>query len=174
MAEKNNKKFGKDNYNKFYNNRNGSHKKNNKEQSYKKKNNYNNRFKNNKNNNKKSVEEYVQIYLNKRMNDNSEKPICPICNNPIYITEEGINHNETNKLAHFECILNEIRQKNINEIEENDKIVYLGSGTFGIIQERQNGKKSKLFVRKRINYENRKVKKVEDDADPEEEELFNV
>ena len=169
MAEKNNKKFGKDNYNKFYNNRNGSHKKkNNKKQFYK--NNYNNQFKNN----KKTVEEYEKIYLNKRMNDNSEKPICPICNNPIYITEEGINHNGTNKLAHFECILNEIRQNNINEIEENDKIVYLGSGTFGIIQERQNGKKSKLFVRKRINYENRKVKKVEDDADPEEEELFNV
>lgn len=173
MAEKNNKKFGKDNYNKFYNNRNGSHKKNNKEQSYKKKNNYNNRLKNNKNNNK-TVEEYVQIYLNKRMNDNSEKPICPICNNPIYITEEGINHNGTNKLAHFECILNEIRQNNISDMDENDKIVYLGSGTFGIIQERQNGKKSKLFVRKRINYENRKIKKVEDDADPEEEELFNV
>ena len=169
MAEKNNKKFGKDNYNKFYNNRNNSHKKkNNKKQFYK--NNYNNQFKNN----KKTVEEYEKIYLNKRMNDNSEKPICPICNNPIYITEEGINHNGTNKLAHFECILNEIRQNNINEIEENNKIVYLGSGTFGIIQERQNGKKSKLFVRKRINYENRKVKKVEDDADPEEEELFNV
>ncbi|TKZ27918.1 hypothetical protein, partial [Brachyspira catarrhinii] len=84
------------------------------------------------------------------------------------------NHNWTNKLAHFECILNEIRQNNISDMDENDKIVYLGSGTFGIIQERQNGKKSKLFVRKRINYENRKVKKVEDDADPEEEELFNV
>ena len=169
MSEKNSKKFGKDNYNKFYNNRNNHKKKNNKKQFYK--NNYNNQSKNN---NKKTVEEYEKIYLNKRMNDNSEKPICPICNNPIYITEEGINHNETNKLAHFECILDEIRQKNINDMDESDKIVYLGSGTFGIIRERQNGKKFNLFVRKRINYENRKVKKVEDDADPEEEELFNV
>jgi len=169
MSEKNSKKFGKDNYNKFYNNRNNHKKKNNKKQFYK--NNYNNQSKNN---NKKTVEEYEKIYLNKRMNDDSEKPICPICNNPIYITEEGINHNETNKLAHFECILDEIRQKNINDMDESDKIVYLGSGTFGIIRERQNGKKFNLFVRKRINYENRKVKKVEDDADPEEEELFNV
>ena len=169
MSEKSSKKFGKDNYNKFYNNRNNHKKKNNKKQFYK--NNYNNQSKNN---NKKTVEEYEKIYLNKRMNDDSEKPICPICNNPIYITEEGINHNETNKLAHFECILDEIRQKNINDMDESDKIVYLGSGTFGIIRERQNGKKFNLFVRKRINYENRKVKKVEDDADPEEEELFNV
>lgn len=169
MSEKNSKKFGKDNYNKFYNNRNNHKKKNNKKQFYK--NNYNNQSKNN---NKKTVEEYEKIYLNKRMNDDLEKPICPICNNPIYITEEGINHNETNKLAHFECILDEIRQKNINDMDESDKIVYLGSGTFGIIRERQNGKKFNLFVRKRINYENRKVKKVEDDADPEEEELFNV
>ena len=59
-------------------------------------------------------------------------------------------------------------------MEESDKIVYLGSGTFGIIQERQSGKKFNLFVRKRINYENRKIKKVKDDADPEEEELFNI
>ena len=169
MSEKSSKKFGKDNYNKFYNNRNNHKKKNNKKQFYK--NNYNNQSKNN---NKKTVEEYEKIYLNKRMNDDSEKPICPICNNPIYITEEGINHNETNKLAHFECILDEIRQKNINDMDDSDKIVYLGSGTFGIIRERQNGKKFNLFVRKRINYENRKVKKVEDDADPEEEELFNV
>ena len=165
MSEKNSKKFGKDNYNKFYNN---NKKKNKKKQFYK--NNYNNQYKNN----NKTIEEYEKIYLNEKMNDNSEKPICPICNNPIYIIEEGINHNATNKLAHFECILNEIRQKNINDIEENDKIVYLGSGTFGIIRERQNGQKFNLFVRKRINYENRKVKKVEDDADPEEEELFNV
>lgn len=163
MAEKNNNKFAKDNYNKFY-------KKKNKEQFYKKKNNHNKQHKNN----KKTIEEYERIYLNRRMNDNSEKPICPICNNPIYIMEEGINHNATGNLAHFECVLNEIKQNNINDIEENDKLVYLGSGTFGIIQERNSGKNSKLFVRKRINYENRKVKKIDNDADPEEEELFNV
>lgn len=172
MAEKNNKKFGKENYNKF-NNRN---KKNNKEQFYKKKNNYNNINKNNikNNNNKKTIEEYEKIYLNKRMEEDAEKPICPICNKPIYITEEGITHNGTGELAHFECILEEIKRNNMNDIEENDKVVYLGSGTFGIIRERQSGKNFKLFVRKRINYENRKIKKVEDDADPEEEELFNV
>ena len=162
MAEKSAKRFAGYSYN---------GKKNNKGQFYRKKNNYSNQYKNN---NRKTVEEYEKIYLNKKMNDNSEKPICPICNNPIYITEEGINHSETNKLAHFECILNEIRQNNINDMEESDKIVYLGSGTFGIIQERQSGKKFNLFVRKRINYENRKIKKVKDDADPEEEELFNI
>lgn len=166
MSEKNNKKFAKDNYNKFHNNR--SNKKSGKKPFHK--NNYNNQQKNN----KKSIEEYEKIYLNKKMSEDSEKPICPICNKPIYITEEGITHNATGKLAHFECILNEIKQNNIKDIEENDKIVYLGSGTFGIIQERQSGKNLKLFVRKRINYENRKIKKVEDDADPEEEELFNV
>lgn len=168
MSEKNNKKFSKDNYNKFHNNRNHNNKKSSKKQFYK--NNYNNQQKNN----KKTIEEYEKIYLNKKMNEDFEKPICPICNKAIYIIEEGITHNSTGKLAHFECILNEIKQNNINDIEENDKIVYLGSGTFGIIRERQSGKNLKLFVRKRINYENRKIKKVEDDADPEEEELFNV
>ena len=162
MAEKNNNNKFK-NYNNFYNKK-------------KKDNSYNNKKKNNHNQyrNKKTIEEYEKIYLSNKMKDKSEKAICPICNEPIYIPEEAITHNVTNKLAHFECILKEIKNNNEEEMEENDKIVYLGSGTFGIIQERKNSKGTKLFVRKRINYENRKVKKVEDDSDPEEEDLFNV
>ena len=162
MAEKNNNNKFK-NYNNFYNKK-------------KKDNSYNNKKKNNHNQyrNKKTIEEYEKIYLSNKMKDKSEKAICPICDEPIYIPEEAITHNVTNKLAHFECILKEIKSNNEEEMEENDKIVYLGSGTFGIIQERKNSKGTKLFVRKRINYENRKVKKVEDDSDPEEEDLFNV
>ncbi|WP_297285054.1 hypothetical protein [uncultured Brachyspira sp.] len=162
MAEKNNNNKFK-NYNNFYNKK-------------KKDNSYNNKKKNNHNQyrNKKTIEEYEKIYLSNKMKDKSEKAICPICDEPIYIPEEAITHNVTNKLAHFECILKEIKNNNEEEMEENDKIVYLGSGTFGIIQERKNSKGTKLFVRKRINYENRKVKKVEDDSDPEEEDLFNV
>ena len=162
MAEKNNNNKFK-NYNNFYNKK-------------KKDNSYNNKKKNNHNQyrNKKTIEEYEKIYLSNKMKDKSEKAICPICDEPIYIPEEAITHNVTNKLAHFECILKEIKNNNEEEMEENDKIVYLGSGTFGIIQERKNSKGTKLFVRKRINYENRKVKNVEDDSDPEEEDLFNV
>ena len=162
MAEKNNNNKFK-NYNNFYNKK-------------KKDNSYNNKKKNNHNQyrNKKTIEEYEKIYLSNKMKDKSEKAICPICDEPIYIPEEAITHNVTNKLAHFECILKEIKNNNEEEMEENDKIVYLGSGTFGIIQERKNSKGTKLFVRKRINYENRKVKKIEDDSDPEEEDLFNV
>lgn len=161
MAERNNNRFK--NYNNFHNKK-------------KKDNSYNNRKKNNHNQyrNKKTIEEYEKIYLSNKMKDKSEKSICPICNEPIYIPEEAITHNTTNKLAHFECILKEIKKSNEEEMEENDKIVYLGSGTFGIIQERKSSKGTKLFVRKRINYENRKVKNVEDDSDPEEEDLFNV
>ena len=160
MAERNNNTY------KNYNNFNKK----------KKDNSYNIRRKNNHNQyrNKKTIEEYEKIYLSNKMKDPSEKSICPICNKPIYIPEEAITHNATNKLAHFECILKEIKNNNEEEMEENDKIVYLGSGTFGIIQERKSSKGTKLFVRKRINYENRKVKKIEDDSDPEEEDLFNV
>ena len=167
MSEKKIKKFSKDNNNKkFYSN---NYNKKNKNNFYnKKKYNHNNKYQ------EKSIEEYEKSYLKKRMKEDVERPTCPICNEPIYIIEEAIRHNATGELAHFECILNEIRDNNISEMEEEDKIVYLGSGTFGIIQERQNGKTSRFFVRKRINYENKKIKKVEDDTDPEEEDLFNV
>ncbi|EKV58112.1 hypothetical protein A966_01838 [Brachyspira hampsonii 30446] len=170
MSEKKFKKFN--NNNNFNNNKENNKKffgKKNKTKFYKKK--YNNQY------NKyqeKSIEEYEKNYLKKRMKEEVERPICPICNEPIYIIEEAIRHNASGELAHFECILNEIKDNNIADMEEEDKIVYLGSGTFGIIQERQNGKNTRFFVRKRINYENRKVKKIEDDSDPEEEDLFNV
>lgn len=165
MSEKRFKKFN-DNK-KFFNKNNNKKNKNN--SFYNKKKYYNNnQYK------EKNIEEYEKIYLKKRMKEDIEWLLCPICNEPIYIIEEAIRHNSTGEMAHFECIINEIRDDNISEMEEEDKIVYLGSGTFGIIQERQNGKNSRLFVRKRINYENRKIKKVEDDSDPEEEDLFNV
>ncbi|MBW5388852.1 hypothetical protein [Brachyspira hampsonii] len=170
MSEKKFKKFN--NNNNFNNNKENNKKffgKKNKTKFYKKK--YNNQY------NKyqeKSIEEYEKNYLKKRMKEEVERPICPICNEPIYIIEEAIRHNASGELAHFECILDEIKDNNIADMEEEDKIVYLGSGTFGIIQERQNGKNTRFFVRKRINYENRKVKKIEDDSDPEEEDLFNV
>ncbi|WP_304354295.1 hypothetical protein [Brachyspira innocens] len=170
MSEKKFKKFNnyfnnKENNKKFY-----SGNKKNKNNFHKKKYNHNNQYKYQ----EKSIEEYERNYLKRRMKEDVERPFCPICNEPIYIIEEAIRHNGTGELAHFECILNEIKENNSSEMEEEDKIVYLGSGTFGIIQERQSGKNTRFFVRKRINYENRKVKRVEDDTDPEEEELFNV
>lgn len=168
MSEKKFKKFNNNNNNSKENNKKFYNNKKNKNNFYKKK--YNNQYKYQ----EKSIEEYEKSYLKRRMREDVERPICPICNEPIYIIEEAIRHNASGELAHFECILNEIKENNIADMEEEDKIVYLGSGTFGIIQERQNGKNTRFFVRKRINYENRKVKRIEDDADPEEEDLFNV
>lgn len=165
MSEKKVKKFNSNNsHKKFQSNKKNKNK-------FYNKNKYSNQYKHQ----EKSIEEYEKNYLKKRMKEDVERTSCPICNEPIYIIEEAIRHSITGELAHFECVVNEIRKNNISEMEEEDKIVYLGSGTFGIIQERQNGKNSsRLFVRKRINYENRKVKRIEDDSDPEEEDLFNV
>lgn len=168
MSEKKFKKFSKENSSKKFYNNNYNNKKNKNSFYNKKKYHHNNKYQ------EKSIEEYERNYLKKRMREDVERPLCPICNEPIYIIEESIRHNATGEPAHFECILSEIRDNNISDMEDEDKIVYLGSGTFGIIQERQNGKNTRFFVRKRINYENKKIKKVEDDADPEEEDLFNV
>lgn len=170
MIEKN-KRFNNNNQQnkKFYNNSKNSSVNKRKNSFYNnKKKNYHNKY----HNHKKTIEEYEKIYLEKKMKDSSEKPICPICNEPIYIVEEAIRHNKTEEFAHFECVTNQIRET--NKLEKSDKLVYLGSGTFGVIEENKNGKNSKLSFKQRINYENRKVKKVYDDADPEEEELFNI
>lgn len=166
------KKFKKFNNNKESNNnkRFYSNNKKNKNNFFNKKKYNNNQYRYH----EKSIEEYEKSYLKRRMKEDIERPLCPVCNKPIYIIEEAIRHNTSGELAHFECILDEIKENNMSDMQEEDKIVYLGSGTFGIIQERQNGKNTRFFVRKRINYENRKVKRIEDDSDPEEEDLFNV
>lgn len=126
-----------------------------------------------KNYSEKTAEEYENIYIEKKKKDGQEKPICPICNEPIYIIEQSILYVATNTPAHFDCIIKHLSEE--NKLEENEKIVYLGSGTFGIIQERNaaHSSGSKFFVKKRIDYEDRKVNK-KDDIDLEEEELFNV
>ena len=122
MSEKKFKKFSKENNSgkKFYSN-NYNNKKN--------KNNFYNKKKYHNNNKyqEKSIEEYEKSYLKRRMKEDVERPLCPVCNEPIYIIEEAIRHNATGELAHFECILNEIRDNNSSEMEDEDKIVYLGS-----------------------------------------------
>ena len=166
--QNNNNKTQRNKTNNYHHNNNKHHQQNNKK-------NHNNKKKNYKHyNNKKTIEEYEKIYIEKRMKEAGDKPLCPICNEPIYIIEEAIRHNSSGEYAHFECIVNEIKTENIDDIEKDEKIVYLGAGTFGIIQEKQGGKNTKFSVKKRINYENRKIKKINDDSDPEEDDLFNV
>lgn len=81
----------------------------------------------------------------------ADYPICPVCQKPVRELHAAIAHRETGRPAHFDCILQLLRED--NELENSEKICYLGKGTFGIVQFRQNSGPLRFLIRKRIQYE---------------------
>jgi hypothetical protein len=80
----------------------------------------------------------------------AEHPLCPLCQKPVRELASAIAHRETGSPAHFDCILRLLREENTPG--ENEKICYLGNGSFGVVQFR-GGSPLRFFVRKRIQYE---------------------
>jgi hypothetical protein len=78
-------------------------------------------------------------------------PDCPVCGKPVRELPSALTHRVSGKPAHFECILKELRDA--NELAPQEKLCYLGGGTFGILQFRPAGGASKFTIRKRITYE---------------------
>ncbi|HEB12024.1 MAG TPA: hypothetical protein ENI06_12520 [Spirochaetales bacterium] len=88
---------------------------------------------------------------NKKFNLLKNAPVCPLCQKPVRDLYSAITHQSSNEPAHFDCILKMLRK--INELTSNEKICYLGNGSFGIIQFRNAAGKLNFFIRKRLNYE---------------------
>ena len=75
-------------------------------------------------------------------------PLCPVCQRPVRELASAIAHRETGGPAHFDCILKVLREE--HRPAENEKICYLGNGSFGVVQFRA---PMRFFVRKRVQYE---------------------
>lgn len=78
-------------------------------------------------------------------------PDCPICSRPVRELPSALTHRPTGQPAHFECILKELRDA--QELSPQERLCYLGGGTFGILEFRQAGGATKFTIRKRIQYE---------------------
>lgn len=86
---------------------------------------------------------------NKTSRDRVIGPDCSICNNPIRDISAAITDLETEKPAHFDCVLKKLSET--ENLESQEKVIYLGSGEFGVVKI-INSKKFEI-VRK-IKYEN--------------------
>jgi len=82
----------------------------------------------------------------------SNAPLCPVCHKPVRDLFSAITHQESGQPAHFDCILKVLRAS--NELQPQEKICYLGQGSFGIIQLRNVNSPIRFLIRKRIQYEN--------------------
>ncbi|MBN2736366.1 MAG: hypothetical protein JXR70_05250 [Spirochaetales bacterium] len=80
---------------------------------------------------------------------------CPLCHKQIHDLYTAICFDKTERPAHFDCIIKEI--KRIEEIGPNEKLCYLGNGSFGIISFRNPSSPIKFLIRKRIQYEDLKI-----------------
>lgn len=78
-------------------------------------------------------------------------PDCPICRQAVRELASALTHRESGQPAHFDCIMRELRDS--NDLAPQEKICYLGGGSFGILEFRQAGAPSGFVIRKRIQYE---------------------
>lgn len=78
---------------------------------------------------------------------------CPVCGKLIRDIYSAVSYSVTQTPAHFKCVIEEL--KKVNEVKDNEKICYLGSGSFGIVQFRRPDSQMRLFIRKRIQYEDK-------------------
>ena len=78
-------------------------------------------------------------------------PACPICQKAVRELHAAITHRESGQPAHFDCILQLLRES--TDLQDSEKICYLGKGSFGVVQFRQNAGPMRFLIRKRIQYE---------------------
>ncbi|MBI9105491.1 MAG: hypothetical protein JEZ04_02035 [Spirochaetales bacterium] len=91
---------------------------------------------------------------NNRRYQKKDFPICPICGNSVKDINTAIAAEENEAPAHFDCIIKQLEER--EQLEKDEKICYLGRGSFGVIKTRNGG--SKFFVRKRIQFEKEEKK----------------
>ena len=78
-------------------------------------------------------------------------PVCPVCQRPIQEMTSAITHSETGQPAHFDCVMKAIEAQ--EGLGPNERVCYLGKGSFGILRFQKNGGTIPFIIRKRIQYE---------------------
>jgi hypothetical protein len=84
-------------------------------------------------------------------------PACPLCGKPVYDLSTALSASrETGEPAHFDCVLERVQAS--ETLAAGEKIVYLGSGSFGVVTFKDKGESS-FAVQRRIQWEKEGEKK---------------
>jgi hypothetical protein len=78
-------------------------------------------------------------------------PGCPVCGEPVRELSSALTHRQSGKPAHFDCIVKELREA--NPLGPQERLCYLGGGTFGVLTWRVEGNPASFVVKRRIPYE---------------------
>lgn len=79
-----------------------------------------------------------------------QSEVCPICSKAINNMSNSVIDKTTEKPCHFECIAMELKKE--NSLKSNQRLVYLGSSTFGIIEDVRVDGKDKFEIIKKMQY----------------------
>ena len=82
-------------------------------------------------------------------------PDCPVCGKQVRELASALTHRVARQPAHFECVIRELMDS--NEMAPEEKICYLGGGSFGILEFRPPGGPTRFVIRKRIQYEEKET-----------------
>lgn len=84
-------------------------------------------------------------------------PLCPLCGKPVYDLSTALTANrEAAEPAHFDCVLDRVTAS--ETLAAGEKIVYLGSGAFGVVVFKDKSESSFTVVR-RVQWEKEGEKK---------------
>lgn len=87
----------------------------------------------------------------------SEPQTCPLCGKPLYDLSTALSSDrETGVPAHFDCVLERVAAS--ESLATGEKLVYLGSGAFGVVEFKDKSETS-FTVKRRIQWEKEGEKK---------------
>ncbi|MDC7224430.1 MAG: hypothetical protein PQJ60_11870 [Spirochaetales bacterium] len=75
---------------------------------------------------------------------------CPICGEPIKDITSALSLAGEGVPAHFDCILNRLKEK--ENLAEGETLIYLGKGDFGVVNDEEY-RKGKLQIIRKVTYE---------------------
>jgi hypothetical protein len=78
-------------------------------------------------------------------------PGCPICGEPVRELASALTHRQSGRPAHFDCIVKELRDA--NPLGPQERLCYLGGGTFGVLTWKVEGNPASFVIKRRIPYE---------------------
>ncbi|MFC1504224.1 hypothetical protein ACFL6D_02285 [Spirochaetota bacterium] len=105
----------------------------------------------------KIPEEYQRIFKKMEVNIDElmKNKTCPLCQKDIIDYYTTMNHKAHNQRAHIQCIADELARR--ENLRKDENICYMGNGSFAICSYHDLRGRYRFFIRKRIQYEERKV-----------------
>jgi hypothetical protein len=89
--------------------------------------------------------------------EKKDLPACPLCGKPVYdLTTAVAAVKETGEPAHFDCVLERVSAA--ESLGPQEKLVYLGSGSFGVVEFKDKNETA-FSVKRRIQWEKEGEKK---------------